>query len=231
MEKNNLNKIEEFERIINYTFKEKKWILEALTHSSYSNENKKSNIPDNERLEFLGDAILDLIISEYIFNLYPNMPEGELTKLRASIVCEPSLADAATKLDYGKYLYLGKGEELSGGRKRPSILADAFEAVLGAIYIDGKMEQAVSFIKKVLIPSISIIKSNHMYMDYKTMLQEKIQKTSIEPVEYHIINESGPDHNKEFFVEVRHLNTILGKGKGKSKKEAEQNAAYNALNI
>ncbi|WP_058486327.1 ribonuclease III [Defluviitalea phaphyphila] len=223
-------KISKFEKIIGYTFKNKNLIIEALTHSSYANENRKYNIPNNERLEFLGDAILELIISDFIFHKYPNMPEGELTKLRASIVCEASLANIATKMNYGDFLYLGKGEELSGGRRRTSILADAFEAVLGAIYLDGKMESAVNFINKVLIPSIETIKDNNMYMDYKTLLQEKIQKTSSIPVDYHIVNEKGPDHDKLFFVEVRHEGITLGKGEGKSKKEAEQNAAFNALN-
>ena len=227
MEKDNLELIAEFENIIGYKFKNKKWIMEALTHSSYSNENKKKNLTNNERLEFLGDAILDLIISEYLFNLYPDLPEGELTKLRASIVCELSLSTVANKYNFGKYLFLGKGEELTGGRERPSILADAFEAILSAVYIDGKMESAVDFIKRILIPSI---KNNQAFRDYKTMLQEEIQKSSHEPIEYSIISESGPDHDKEFFVEVKHSNVTLGKGKGKSKKEAEQNAAYNALN-
>ncbi|NLK20978.1 MAG: ribonuclease III [Epulopiscium sp.] len=229
MKKPNPKAVESFEGIIKYSFEDKKWILEALTHSSYSNENKKLSIPNNERLEFLGDAILDLIISDYIFNLYPHMPEGELTKLRATIVCEPSLANTTLKLNIGKFLYLGKGEELTGGRKRASILADAFEAVLGAIYLDGQMEQATKFIQRFLIPSIPLIKNNNMYMDYKTLLQEEVQKTSIEPLEYCIIDEIGPDHNKEFYVEVRHHAIVLGTGKGRSKKEAEQNAAYNAL--
>ena len=217
MERDNKDLIAEFEKIIDYTFKEKKWILEALTHSSYSNENKKNNISDNERLEFLGDAILDLIISDYLFNLYPNMPEGELTKLRSSIVCELSLADVARKYNFGKYLFLGKGEELSGGRDRTSTLADAFEAVLGAIYIDGKMDSAIKFIEKVLMPSI---KAKQVYRDYKTILQEEIQKSSLIPLKYNIISETGPDHNKEFFVEVKHSNITLGKGK--EKQELEQ---------
>ncbi|NLK97062.1 ribonuclease III [Defluviitalea saccharophila] len=229
MKKSNPRKIEDLEKIIGYSFKNENWIMEALTHSSYSNESKKHNLPNNERLEFLGDAILDLIISDYIFHKYPYMPEGELTKLRASIVCEPSLADAALKIHLGDFIYLGKGEELSGGRERVSILADTFEALLGAIYLDGKMESAIEFVQRILIPSIEFIKNNNMYMDYKTLLQEKIQKTSSSPIDYHTINETGPDHNKEFFVEVRHNGAVLGQGKGRSKKEAEQNAAFNAL--
>lgn len=229
MKKSSPRKIEDLEKMIEYQFKDENWIIEALTHSSFSNESRKHNLTNNERLEFLGDAILDLIISDYIFKKYPNMPEGELTKLRASIVCEPSLADAALNMNLGDFIYLGKGEELSGGRERTSILADTFEALLGAIYLDGKMDSAISFVQRNLIPSIEVIKNNNMYMDYKTLLQEQIQKTSSSPIEYYTINETGPDHNKEFSVEVRHDGVILGQGKGKSKKEAEQNAAFNAL--
>lgn len=228
--KRDYKELETFQQQIQYTFCNRELLMQALTHSSYANEHKHWQISSNERLEFLGDAILDLIISEYIYKEYPALPEGELTKLRASVVCEPSLAEGARKIRLGDFLYLGKGESFTGGRARDSILADAFESIIGAIYLDSTMEHAKHHVLNILIPFIDKMQNDHVYMDFKTHLQEIIQKSSKESIEYHIIKEMGPDHNKEFYVEVRHNKTVLGTGKGKSKKEAEQNAAWQAIN-
>lgn len=223
--KQNKQDVYDFEQTIDYSFINKELLLQSLTHSSYANENKRFQLQSNERLEFLGDAILDLIISEHIYEKYPQMPEGELTKLRASVVCEPMLAEGARKIHIGEFLYLGKGEDVTGGRTRDSILADAFEAVVGAVYLDGGMERARDHVLRIMIPMIEKIQTNSIYKDYKTQLQEIVQKNSKTPIEYSIVNEEGPDHNKEFFAEVIHDGKVLGRGKGRSKKEAEQNAA------
>lgn len=220
----NLN---DFEKNINYFFKNKEFLTQALTHSSYANEHKLNKLNDNERLEFLGDAILEFVISKYIYSKYVNLPEGELTKLRATIVCENSLSDFSKKIDLGKYLLLGKGEDLSGGRNRSSILADAFEAIIGAIFLDGGIECAEKHILSTMhdtINDVNIIKS-----DSKTRLQEIIQSYSKQPIIYTKIGEEGPDHDKLFIIEVSHDSNVLGSGTGKSKKEAEQIAASNAL--
>lgn len=221
--------LEEFEKRIGYSFSDKKILVLALTHSSYANENKKGTHENNERLEFLGDAVLDMVVSEYMYRSFPNMPEGELTKLRAGVVCEGSLARLARQLDFGKCILLGKGEESTGGRNRDSILADAFESVIGAICIDGGKDSVTKYILSFMEQEIDTAKNNFKTMDCKTHLQEVIQKNSKLPITYRIINESGPDHNKVFMAEVCHNGMILGKGEGKSKKEAEQNAAHNAL--
>ena len=216
---NHLN-LEEFERKIAYTFSDKNLLILALTHSSYANETKKGSHENNERLEFLGDAVLDMVVSEYMYRHFP---------LRAAVVCEGSLAELSRKLGVGRCLLLGKGEESTGGRSRDSILADAFEAIIGAICMDGGMEAVTKYIMGFMEERIESTKSNFRSLDCKTHLQEDIQKTSKVPLKYAIVDEHGPDHNKVFVAEVTHDGTVLGKGSGKSKKEAEQNAANDAL--
>ena len=222
--------LDEFQSIIEYSFKNISLLTLALTHSSYGNEHKKEKFENNERVEFLGDAALDLIVSRYIYDMFPSMPEGELTKLRAGVVCEQSLARAAHKIRIGEFLLLGKGEEYTGGRNRDSILADAVEAVIGAIYLDGGFAEAEKFVTKLMAGSVEELKTSFRTMDCKTHLQEVIQKTSKSPISYAIIDEYGPDHNKVFVAEVRHNNKVIGVGNGRSKKEAEQSAASDALN-
>ncbi len=221
--------LEEFERKIEYTFLNKHLLRLALTHSSYANETKRGGHENNERLEFLGDAVLDMVVSEYMFRQFPQMPEGELTKLRAAVVCEGSLAELARKLGIGRCILLGKGEESTGGRNRDSILADAFEAVIGAVCIDGGIEAAQAYVMRTMEGRIAETKNNFRSLDCKTHLQEIIQKISKIPLQYAIVRENGPDHDKVFVAEVTHEGRILGSGSGKSKKEAEQNAANNAL--
>ena len=215
---------------IGYQFKNPALLNEALTHSSYANEHKSQHIKYNERLEFLGDSVLSIVVSYYIYKNCPELPEGELTKLRASLVCEKSLYEFAKKIDLGKYLILSKGERNNGGADRPSILSDAFEALIAAIYIDGGIEPASKHILNFVIPAIKNSKKKKIN-DYKTTLQEIIQKNPGEKLEYVLVKESGPDHNKHFVVEV-HLNSnVIGKGGGRSKKEAEQQAAREALEL
>ena len=215
---------------IGYQFKNPALLNEALTHSSYANEHKSQHIKYNERLEFLGDSVLSIVVSDYIYKNCPELPEGELTKLRASLVCEKSLYEFAKKIDLGKYLILSKGERNNGGADRPSILSDAFEALIAAIYIDGGIAPASKHILNFVIPAIKNSKKKKIN-DYKTTLQEIIQKNPGEKLEYVLVRESGPDHNKHFFVEV-HLNSnVIGKGGGRSKKEAEQQAAREALEL
>ena len=220
----------ELENNIGYHFNNKDLLKEALTHSSYANEHKAQKIKYNERLEFLGDAVLSIVVSDYIFKNCPELPEGELTKLRASLVCEKSLFKFAKMINLGSFLVLSKGERNNGGSNRPSILSDAFEALIAAIYIDGGMECAAKHILNFVIPEIKNSKQKKI-KDYKTTLQEIIQKNPGEQLEYVLVNESGPDHNKHFVVEV-HLNSnVIGKGGGRSKKEAEQQAAREALEL
>lgn len=215
---------------IGYQFKNPALLNEALTHSSYANEHKSQHIKYNERLEFLGDSVLSIVVSDYIYKNCPELPEGELTKLRASLVCEKSLYEFAKKIDLGKYLILSKGERHNGGADRPSILSDAFEALIAAIYIDGGLAPASKHILNFVIPAIKNSKKKKIN-DYKTTLQEIIQKNPGERLEYVLVKESGPDHNKHFVVEV-HLNSnVIGKGGGRSKKEAEQQAAREALEL
>ena len=220
--------ISKFEDTIGYTFENKSYILEALTHSSYSNENK--NYKFNERLEFLGDSVLSIVISDFLFKKERNLPEGELTKLRANIVCEESLSDVAMEIHLGEYLLLGKGEEATGGRERISILADAFEAVIAAIYLDGSIEDAKKFILTNMEDIILDARRGKIFRDYKTHLQEVLQGKGESNIWYKLIDEKGPDHNKRFIMEVGINKDVLGVGEGKSKKEAEQFAARVALN-
>ncbi len=219
--------IDEFESVIGYNFNNREYILEALTHSSYSNENRKFKY--NERMEFLGDSVLGLVISDHIFKKEKKVPEGELTKLRANIVCEGSLSEAAKKIDLGKYILLGRGEEATGGRERKSILADAFEAVIAAIYLDGGIESASKFILNNLSNIIKDSIDGKIFRDYKTQLQEELQKNGTSNIWYKLLEENGPDHNKTFKMMVGVDEKELGIGEGKSKKEAEQVAAKAAI--
>lgn len=221
--------IAEFENKISYTFNNKEFITEALTHSSFANEGHNKHVKCNERLEFLGDSILGAVTADYIFR-NSSLPEGELTKLKASLVCEKALYGFSKELEVGKYMRFSRGEELSGGRERTSILADAFEAITAAIYLDGGLEPASKFILRFIIPSMNIAKTKP-FKDYKTLLQEIVQKNPEEVIEYVLASESGPDHDKHFVMEVRIDNNIVGKGGGKSKKEAEQQAAREALEL
>ena len=214
---------------IKYDFKDKRKLLLAITHSSYANEKKGEGLSSNERLEFLGDAVLNIITSDYIYKNYPALPEGELTKTRASIVCEDSLMKCARKIGLGYYLLLGKGEENTGGRARTSILSDAFEALIGAIYLDGGLEKAAEFIHGAMKDIYENINSCKVFVDYKTQFQEAVQKSGEQKIVYKILAEKGPDHNKVFDVQLSVGDKIYGTGEGKSKKEAEQNAAMAAL--
>ena len=214
---------------IGYAFNDTALLTEALTHSSYAHEQHK-NMKYNERLEFLGDAVLSIVVSDYIYKHCPELPEGELTKLRASLVCEKSLFDFANQIDLGSYLRLSNGERRNGGAKRPSIVADAFEALIAAIYLDGGMEPARKHILRFVVPEIENHK-NHSFKDYKTVLQEIIQKNPGEKLEYRLVGSSGPDHNKHFRVEVCLNSNVIGRGGGRSKKEAEQQAAREALEL
>ncbi len=214
------------EETIGYTFENKALLRHALTHSSYANEHHDEFL-SNERLEFLGDSVLGIVTAEYLYTNFPKMPEGELSKLRASLVCEQSLFDFAMQIQLGEHLILGRGEQHSGGSTRPSILADAFEAVIAAIYLDGGMEPAKKHILRFITSAIRQHKTS--FHDYKTALQEIVQKNKEEQVVYVLVGESGPDHDKRFEVEV-HLNSnVIGRGVGRSKKQAEQEAAREAL--
>ncbi|MCD7905538.1 MAG: ribonuclease III [Clostridiales bacterium] len=216
-------------KILNYTFKNPEYLEIALTHSSYAHEMGLPGYKNNERQEFLGDAVLEIVVSNYIFNKFKYMQEGEMTKLRAGAVCEETLAKATREINLGKYLRLGRGEEHTGGRNRSSILADAIEAVFGAVYLDGGLEAATDFILGILTVHINSLIGSFKTRDCKTYLQELIQKKSKEPLIYNIIGETGLAHNKEFVSNVTHHSVVLGVGKGKSKKEAEQNAASDAI--
>ncbi len=214
---------------LRYSFKNKALLTNALTHSSYANE-VRNGTTSNERLEFLGDSVLSIIVADYLYHKFNNMPEGELTKLRASLVCEKSLCAFSRELGIGEFLLLGKGEEKGGGRERDSILADAFEAVLAAMYLDGGMEIAKEHVLRFVLPELSHTNED-VFKDYKTALQEIIQRNPEENVTYILTGESGPDHNKCFEVEVRLNSNVIGKGTGKSKKAAEQAAAKEALTL
>ena len=217
------------EENLRYEFKNKKLLINALTHSSYANE-ARDGVSSNERLEFLGDSVLSIVVSEYIYKEFNNLPEGELTKLRASLVCEKSLCQFSRELDLGKYLRLGKGEDKGGGRERDSILADAFEAVLAAMYLDGGFNMAKNHVMRFIKNELKHT-DDEVFKDYKTALQEIIQRNPEESVTYILKSESGPDHDKVFEVEVRLNSNTIGKGMGKNKKQAEQSAAKEALRL
>ena len=218
--------LKELEGKIGYTFKDKTLFKQALTHSSYANEHRHEGLKDNERLEFLGDAVLEIISSEYLFYNYPDMAEGEMTKLRASIVCEPTLALCTHEISLGSYLFLGKGEERTGGRNRDSIVSDAMESVIGAIYLDGGFASAKEFVYEFILNDIE---NKRLFHDCKTVLQERINSVKIGTLSYEIINESGPDHNKSYEAVAKIDDKIIGQGIGHTKKAAEQQAAFNAL--
>lgn len=221
--------MDKLEKNLNYTFKNKALLRRALTHSSYANE-RKSEGGSNERLEFLGDSVLSVIVAEHIFKNYRNLPEGELTKIRASLVCENALYEFAKELELGDYMLLGKGEMRAGGNRRPSMLADAFEAVLAAMYLDGGIEPARKHVLRFVDDKLKNM-DKAPFKDYKTLLQEVIQKNPEEKLEYVLTGETGPDHAKVFKVEV-HLNSnVIGSGEGCSKKRAEQSAAKQALEL
>lgn len=224
------NELIEFENNINYKFTNIEILEKSLTHSSYSNEDKAYNKVNNERLEFLGDAVLSISVSRYIFDKFPDYPEGDLTKLRSQVVCEDTLSLVAANLNLGKYLLLGKGEEASGGRDRKSILADAVEAVIAAIYLDGGYKEAEKFVLDNLTRYIKLAVKGKIVTDYKSYLQEYYQsKSQFIKIRYIVTKEEGPDHEKMFHVNVVVNKNVVGKGVGKSKKIAEQNAAKDAL--
>lgn len=217
------------EENLKYKFKDISLLKNALSHSSYANE-KHLNCGSNERLEFLGDAVLSVIVADYLYNNFKNKPEGELTKLRASLVCEKSLCGFARILELGDFLLLGNGEDSNGGRERNSILADAFEAVLAAMYLDGGMEIARNHVLRFIEDELSHTE-DEVFHDYKTTLQEIIQRNREERLTYVLSSESGPDHNKSFTVEVLLNSNVIGSGTGKTKKRAEQMAAKDALTL
>ena len=221
-------KIEKLEQIVGYTFKDKLLIKRALTHTSFANEQRINKNGDYERLEFLGDAVLELLSSEYIYLNNPDMGEGTMTKLRAMLVCEPSLAQSANEIGLSEFIFLGKGESAMGGRKRDSIISDVLEAIIGAMYLDGGMEVAKKFVAQYILTDIE---KKKMIYDAKSSLQELVQKNKIGQISYVLLDERGPEHNKEFECAVEIDGKRLGTGVGRNKKEAEQKAAAIALSL
>ena len=218
--------MEKLEERIEYCFSDKALLKQALTHSSFANEQKINRLKDYERLEFLGDAVLELVSSEFLFEKYPQMPEGKLTKTRSSMVCEPSLAYCARELELGKFILLGKGEEATGGRDRESITSDVMEALIGAIFKDSGLENAKKFIHRFIL---SDLENKRLFYDSKTVLQEMIQMDSSSVFSYELTGEEGPDHNKQFMVDAVLNGKVVGRGKGRTKKAAEQQAAYETI--
>lgn len=212
--------------IIEYQFQNPELLKQAFTHSSYANERKINRIQDYERLEFLGDAVLEMITSHALLLMYPNKHEGELSKLRSSLVCEYCLAQCARDLHYPDYVFLSKGERQIGGANRDALLCDLFESVLGAIYLDGGMEPAKAYVEKFLFADMD---NKRLFYDAKTNLQELVQKRDLGEIEYILLDAKGPDHNKHFFVEVSIGGVRYGKGDGQSRKNAEQKAAYKTI--
>ena len=217
--------MESLEKKLGYTFQNQELLEEALNHSSYANEHR-GGLGSNERLEFLGDSVLGFVSAEFLFKRYAGLPEGDLTRMRAGLVCEQSLYEVAKELELGSYLKLGRGEEAGGGRERQSILADAVEAVFAAVYLDGGIGQARELIERILLSQAPAAEERK---DYKTTLQEVVQRKSGQVLTYHMVSQSGPDHNKTFLFEVRLNGVPVGRGGGHSKKEAEQAAARDAL--
>lgn len=218
--------LSDFEKKLGYSFQNKELLKNALTHSSYANEHRREGITSNERLEFLGDAILGLVVAEHLYKIHPDKPEGELTKLRAELVCEGSLAEVAARLELGKVLRLGHGESHGGGSHRPSMLADAVEAVLAASYLDGGMEIPRGIIARFILGKEPAVSGNQ---DYKTRFQELVQRSPDHSISYEMTGETGPDHEKCFTVEVSLDGKVVGQGSGSSKKRAEQDAAREAI--
>ncbi len=221
-----MNGLKLFQGKIGYNFENEDLLIQALTHSSYANEKRLPKLSDNERLEFLGDAVLELVTSEFLYQKYNQIPEGDLTKKRASIVCEQTLALCAKEIDLGAHILLGKGEDITGGRERKSIVSDAMEAVIGAIFLDGGLTNAKEFILRYVLTDIE---SKELFYDSKTILQELVQGSYEEELRYIIVKEEGPDHAKKFYVEVRIGQQLIATGEGSSKKMAEQEGAYKAL--
>ena len=219
--------IKDLEIAIGYRFRNITLLQNALTHSSYANERWHDSLMSNERLEFLGDSILGMVVAEYLYRNFPDRPEGELTRMRADMVCEQSLADVANKLGLGAHLLLGHGEEAGGGRARPSILADAVESVIAASFLDGGMEAAAGIIRRFILTNVPVTRLHNK--DYKTGLQELVQQKKNQVLSYALVGESGPDHDKSFQVEVSLNGKVVGKGTGSSKKRAEQDAARCAM--
>ena len=221
--------MEELEKKLGYTFRDPELLRAALYHSSYANEHRAGGITSNERLEFLGDAVLGFVTAEYLYAKHPDLPEGDLTRIRAALVCEESLHEVAQYLELGQYLKLGHGEELGGGRQRPSILADATESVFAAVYLDGGVDAARDLIHRVLLDKEREEVVEERRRDYKTELQELVQRRSGQVLHYELTGTSGPDHAKQFTFRVTLNGRELGQGTGRSKKEAEQSAARSAL--
>lgn len=219
-------KLNELEGRIGYRFSDRQLLTRAMTHSSYANEHRLNKLECNERLEFLGDSVLEVVSSDFLYHKYPDKPEGDLTKIRASIVCEPTLAYCAEDIELGNYLLLGKGEEATGGRGRASVVSDAMEALIGAIYLDGGFANAKEFIHRFILNDIE---HKQLFYDSKTILQEMVQSRSSEGLSYEILREEGPDHNKSFEVCARIGGAEIGRGTGRTKKAAEQVAAYNGI--
>ena len=220
--------MKELEAKLGYVFQNPSLLSEALNHSSYANEHRAQGMHSNERLEFLGDSVLGFVTAEFLFELHQDLPEGDLTRQRAALVCEQSLHEVAKELELGRFLNLGKGEDAGGGRTRPSILADATEAVFAAVYLDGGIEEAVALIHRVLLDKEGE-HAEELVQDYKTALQEMVQRKSGQQLQYRLIGETGPDHNKTFTAEVLLNGEGVGVGSGHSKKEAEQSAARAAI--
>ena len=215
--------LKELQQKIDYQFKDENLLFTALTHSSYANEHKLHKIHHNERLEFLGDAVLEVVSSDFLFKNFPDMAEGQMSKKRASLVCEPTLAMDAREIDLEDFIYLGKGEDETGGRKRDSIVSDAFEALIGAIFLDGGIEEAKYFILKF---ALNDIEKKKLFYDSKTVLQERVNSVKNGNLVYEIIKEWGPDHNKTYEAAAKLNGKIIGKGQGHTKKAAEQQAAF-----
>ncbi len=221
-----MKELAEFQQKIGYEFRDESLLERALTHSSYANEHHMKKLSDNERLEFLGDAVLEIVSSEFLYLNYQELDEGKLSRLRASLVCEPTLAFCCKEINLGDYVLLSKGEDMTGGRTRKSILSDAFEAIIGAMYLDGGIAPASKFIKRFVLNDIE---HKQLFHDSKTRLQEVIQANFKEQLRYELISEKGPDHDKEFTVQVVCGKRVLGRGVGSNKKAAEQEAAYEGL--
>lgn len=219
--------IKDLETAIGYHFRNIGLLQNALTHSSYANERWHNSLMSNERLEFLGDSVLGMLVADYLYRSFPDRPEGDLTRMRADMVCEKALAVVAHRLELGRHLLLGKGEEQGGGRNRDSILADAVESVIAACYLDGGMEAAVAFVERFILVNVPTRKMNNA--DYKTALQELVQQKKNQNLSYRLVGESGPDHDKLFRVELTLNGEVVGEGTGSSKKRAEQEAAHAAL--
>ena len=219
--------IKDLETAIGYRFRNIQLLQNALTHSSYANERWHNSLLSNERLEFLGDSVLGMLVAEYLYKTFPDRPEGELTRMRADMVCEHTLAEVANKIGLGEHLMLGHGEERLGGRSRESILADATESVIAACFLDGGLEAAAQFVQKYILVEVPVTRLNNM--DYKTALQELVQQKKNQVLSYALVGQSGPDHDKQFDVAVSLNGSVVGTGSGRSKKRAEQMAAKSAM--